>query len=34
MAQKRACGKKFWARGIFARPLEDRAGSYARQTDD
>jgi hypothetical protein len=32
MAQKRARDKKIRARGIFARPLEDRAGSPARQT--
>jgi hypothetical protein len=32
MAQKHARGKKIWARGIFARPLEDHAGSPARQT--
>jgi hypothetical protein len=32
MAQKRARGKKIWAHGIFARQLEDRAGSPGRQT--
>jgi hypothetical protein len=32
MAQKRAHGKIFGARGIFTRPLEVRVGSLARQT--
>jgi hypothetical protein len=32
MAQKRARGKRFRRRGIFPRPLEERAGSPARQT--
>jgi hypothetical protein len=34
MAQKHARGKKFSARGVFARLLKVRAGSPTQQIDD